>query len=280
MLDVPRAEIERHARRRRLEWIEDESNRNTRFARNFLRHELLPALEERFPSYRATLARSARHLAEAAQLLDELAEIDAQGAGHEGALAARVLSDLEPARARNLLRWFLARRGAAMPGAEHLDEVLRQVAAARNDARIRVEMASHELYCWKGGIHLVPRRPRATPVVREWRRQRRLELPELDGMLVFARGRGGGISLARLAGAKITLRSRVGGERLQPDCRRPRRTVKNLLQEGEIPPWQRARIPLLYCGEELVWAAGLGTDCAWQAQAHEPSLNPRWLAGG
>jgi tRNA(Ile)-lysidine synthase len=52
--------------------------------------------------------------------------------------------------------------------------------------------------------------------------------------------------------------------------------VKNLLQEREIPPWQRARLPLLYCGAALVWAAGLGTDCAWQAQPNEPSLNPHW----
>jgi tRNA(Ile)-lysidine synthase len=277
LLDVPRQEIARYARRRRLKWIEDESNRDTRFARNFVRHELLPALEERFPSYRATLARSARHLAEAARLLDELAEIDAQGAEREGALAARVLRELEPARARNLLRWFLARRGAAMPNAERLEEVLRQIAGAKNDANIKVELAGHELYCWKGLIHLVPKRPPATPVVREWRRQRRLELPELDGVLVLARGRGAGISLRQLKAAPVTLRSRVGGERLQPDCRRPRRTVKNLLQEREIPPWERARLPLLYCGEELVWAAGLGIDCAWQAQAHEPSLNPLWL---
>jgi tRNA(Ile)-lysidine synthase len=280
LLDVPRSEIERYARRRHLEWIEDESNRDTRFARNFLRHELLPVLARRLPSYRATLARSARHLAEAARLLDELAEIDAHGVLREGALAAGGLGDLPPARARNLLRWFLARHGAAMPNAERLNEVLRQIADARNDAKIRVEIAGHELYCWKGGIHLVPGRPPAVPLAREWRHERRLALPELGGTLVFARGRGAGISLKRLDAATVTLRSRVGGERLRPDCRRPRRTVKNLLQEREVPPWLRARIPLLYCGEELVWVAGLGTDCAWQARPQEPSLHPRWLPGG
>jgi tRNA(Ile)-lysidine synthase len=190
------------------------------------------------------------------------------------------LGGLQPARARNLLRWFLARHGAAMPNAERLDEVLRQIADARQDAKIKLEMADHELYCWKNAIHLVPRQPPAVPLVREWRRQRRLALPELGGMLVFAKGRGAGISLKRLNAATVTLRSRVGGERLQPDCRRPRRTVKNLLQERQVPPWLRARIPLLYCGEELVWAAGLGIDCAWQARAHEASLNPCWLTGG
>jgi len=280
LLDVPRVELERYARRRHLKWIEDESNLDTRFARNFLRHELFPALEKRLPSYRATLTRSARHLAEAAQLLDELAELDAQGVLREGALAAGGWSGLPPARARNLLRWFLARHGAAMPSTERLDEALRQIRRARNDAKIKVEIAGHELYCWKGGIHLVPKRPPAVPLVREWRHQLRLALPELGGMLVFAKGRGAGISLERLNAAIVTLRSRVGGERLQPDCRRPRRTVKNLLQEREVPPWLRTRMPLLYCGKELVWVAGLGIDCAWQARAREPSLAPRWLVGG
>ena len=280
LLDIPRAELERYARRRRLKWIEDESNLDTRFARNFLRHELLPALEKRLPSYRATLARSARHLAEAAQLLDELAAIDAHGILREGALAASGLGGLPPGRARNLMRWFLACHGAAMPNAERLDEVLRQIARARNDAKIKVDIAGHELYCWKGDIHIVSKRPPPMPLVRVWRQQGRLAVPELGGMLVFAKGHGAGISLERLNAATVTLRTRVGGERLQPDCRRPRRTVKNLLQEREIPPWLRARIPLLYCGKELVWVAGLGIDCAWQARAREPSLEPRWLAGG
>ena len=279
LLDVPRSEIERYARRRRLEWIEDESNRDTRFARNFLRHELLPLLGKRFPSYRAPLARSARHLAEAAQLLDQLAESDAQGALRAGSLAARPVRDLPRARARNLLRWFLARSGAAMPNAEQLDEVLRQIGGAGKDARIKAEIAGHDLYCWRGRIHLVPQRPTATPPEREWSGQRRLVLPELGGTLMLVRGRGTGISLARLEAAGVTLRTRVGGERLQPECLRPRRTLKNLLQEREIPPWERPRIPLLYCGGELVWAAGLGVDCAWQARPDEPSVDPRWLAG-
>jgi tRNA(Ile)-lysidine synthase len=72
----------------------------------------------------------------------------------------------------------------------------------------------------------------------------------------------------------------VGGEHLQPDCGRRRRTVKNLLQEREVPPWERARLPLLYCGDELVWVAGLGTACAWQARADEPSLDPQWRPKG
>jgi len=279
LLDVSRSEIERYARQRKLSWVEDESNRDTRFARNFVRHELLPVLAGRFPSYRETLARSARHLGEAARLLDELAEIDAAQACREGVLAAAVLRACSPARARNLLRWFLGRCGVAMPNTGRLDETLRQIVAAKEDARVKVDLAGHDLYRWKGGLHLVPRRESATPFVRPWRNERRLSLPELGGVLRMARGTGPGIGLAKLKEHAVVVRARTGGERLQPDCSRPRRTLKNLFQERGVPPWVRDRVPLLFCGADLVWVPGIGVDCAYRAAPREPSLKPAWLPG-
>ena len=279
LLDVPRAAIEAYARERKLSWVEDESNRDTRFARNFVRHELLPVLAGRFPSYRETLARSARHLGEAARLLDELAEIDAAQACREGVLAAAVLRVCSPARARNLLRWFLGRCGVAMPNTGRLDETLRQIVAAKEDARVKVDLAGHDLYRWKGGLHLVPRRESATPFVRPWRNERRLSLPELGGVLRMARGTGPGIGLAKLKEHAVVVRARTGGERLQPDCSRPRRTLKNLFQERGVPPWVRDRVPLLFCGADLVWVPGIGVDCAYRAAPREPSLKPAWLPG-
>jgi tRNA(Ile)-lysidine synthase len=77
LLEVPRSEIEAYARQRKLKWIEDDSNADLGFDRNFLRHRVLPVIAQRYPSYRKTLARASRNLAEAAQLLDELAAADA-----------------------------------------------------------------------------------------------------------------------------------------------------------------------------------------------------------
>jgi tRNA(Ile)-lysidine synthase len=76
----------------------------------------------------------------------------------------------------------------------------------------------------------------------------------------------------------VTIRPRRGGERLQPDCRRPRRSLKNLLQEAKVPPWQRERLPLMFCGEDLVWVPGVGVDCAYQAGRDQPALRPEWAA--
>jgi tRNA(Ile)-lysidine synthase len=101
-------------------------------------------------------------------------------------------------------------------------------------------------------------------------------LPELGGVLVMDRAHGAGMSVARLRERPVTIRMRRGGERLQPDPRRPRRSLKNLLQEARVPPWQRERLPLIFCGDELVWAAGIGADCAYSATSGEPALRPEW----
>src|SRR5688572_15578035 len=118
LLDVPRSEIERYARRRKLGWIDDESNIDTAFDRNFLRHQVIPVIAQRYSSYRTTLARASRNLAEAAQLLDELAASDIALTGTGIAISG--LRRLSAARAKNALRYFLASERMPMPNAARL----------------------------------------------------------------------------------------------------------------------------------------------------------------
>ena len=277
LLDVTRQEILEYAKKRKLKWVEDESNQNIYFQRNFIRHEVLPAIARRFPTYRTTVARSARHLAEAARLLDELAAADGAGYMNDGAVNVAALRRLTPARARNLLRYFLAVYGISMPGTERLEEALRQALHARQDARVRVDLGGFELHRFLGRLHVAPRLPAVRKeYTRRWRGERTLALPDLGGVLAMTRSRGQGVSLERLRGGAVTIRVRRGGERLQPDCRRPRRSLKNLLQEQKVPPWQRGRLPLIFCGEDLVWTAGVGVDCKYQAAGGEPAIRPLW----
>jgi len=276
-LDVTRAEILEYARERRLEWIEDDSNANLDFRRNFLRHEVLPLIDRRFPSYRTTVARSARHLAEANAVLDELAAQDAANGFDGTTLAVAALRALSAARARNVLRFFLARRGVTMPNAERLEEALRQALTARQDARVAVQLDGGVLRRYAGRLHVVPPgRPPAGDFVRRWHGERKVALAALGGILSFHRTRAQGISMARLQAGPVTIRLRRGGERLQPDARRPRRSLKNLLQEARIAPWQRDSLPLIYCGKRLAWAAGVGVDSEFQAGPGEAALRPEW----
>jgi tRNA(Ile)-lysidine synthase len=279
LLDVPRARIEAYARLRKLEWIEDESNSDTYYPRNFLRHEVLPVISRRFPSYRTTLARAARNLAEAAQLLDDLAVHDGAGYLGEASLQITGLRTRSRIRAKNLLRYFLALRGAVMPNAERLDEALRQSLNAKDDAQVCIDLGDCELRRFAGALHVVGKQPGVSAdFARAWRGERELALPELNGVLRMDQARGAGISRAKLQSRPVTIRVRSGGERLQPDRARPRRSVKNLLQEFCVPPWLRDRLPFIYCGEQLVWIPGIGIDCGFQGQAGEPSVVPVWRA--
>ena len=281
LLGFTRAEIEQYGAARALSWVEDESNNDPYYLRNFLRIDIMPRLEARAPDYRKTLSRAAGHMAEAAQLLDMLARIDGAGAHGDATLAVALLQNLPAVRARNLLRYFLATQQVAMPGARRLDEALRQVTTAKIDARVCIGLGEHSLRRFSGALHVVTaQRSIAKEFSRRWREERRLVIPELHAALEMRRKRGAGIDLEKLLANPVTLRLRRGGEKLQPDAARPRRHVKDLFQEQGMPPWRRERLPYLWSGERLVWVAGLGIDCAFHAAAGRAGVTPRWVESG
>jgi tRNA(Ile)-lysidine synthase len=98
----------------------------------------------------------------------------------------------------------------------------------------------------------------------------------LKGELFFKRARGKGIAFDSSAKKLFTIRLRTGGERLQPDARRPRRTLKNLFQEAGVPSWERERLPMLFCGDDLVWVPGLGIDARYQVDEKAQGVVPEW----
>jgi tRNA(Ile)-lysidine synthase len=117
----------------------------------------------------------------------------------------------------------------------------------------------------------VPARFRAQwPGGRTWR------IPELGGVLRFRRTTGRGLAVAAVRTGGLEARLRRGGERLRTDARRPRRTLKALLQESGVPPWERERLPLLYCGGELAWVAGIGVAAPVRARPGEAGFEPVW----
>ncbi|BBP03475.1 tRNA(Ile)-lysidine synthase [Sulfuriferula plumbiphila] len=277
LLDIDRSVIETWARQHALQWVEDESNQDTHFNRNFLRRTVLPLLGGRFPAWRASLARSAQNLAEAADLLDQLAALDATDAIQPQRLDCARLAALPPPRARNLLRHFLALNHIPMPSQARLAAMLGQLTHAGADSQPCIRHANWELHRYQGWAHLAARLPSPDPGLHwHWQGEAQLALDQLGASLGFTHVTGQGLDRAKLGHAPVTIRLRQGGERFRPDCRRPRRSLKNLLQESAIPPWQRDRLPLLYCGATLVWVAAIGVDCAWQAPAGAAGIQPEW----
>jgi tRNA(Ile)-lysidine synthase len=273
LLHVSRDEILAYAAAHQLHWMEDESNADDSYPRNYLRHRVFPLLGEKFPAYRNTLARSAVHFAEASTLLDELAEQDAAGAINGNTLSIAALQGVSPARAKNLLRYFLHGAGVQMPQTVQLDDMLKQLCGAREDAAVCVAYGDIEVRRYRGKVYVLHALGEFDrELVLAWDGGHKLAWPALNTRLDFRRVRGQGISLAKLQHAPVTLRLRRGGEtlRIHPDA--GSRTLKNLLQENHIPPWYRDRLPLLYCGDELVCVPGVAISASYLADHGEAAV--------
>jgi len=276
-LGVARAALEAYARERALEWVEDESNADERYARNLVRRRVMPLLARVNPAAPANLARSAAHLAEAQELTRALAALDAREAMRAGRLSAAALARLAPARAGNLLRWTIAEAGLGAPDAARLDEILRQLVGARVDAKVRIALDGAEIRRYRDAVWLVPAQAAPPAAFRaRWDGRPTWPLPELGGTLRFKATTGVGVAARALDGRPLEVRLRAGGERFQPDGRRPRRMLKTLLQESGIPPWERERLPLLYCGEKLVAVPGIGVAAGAAAAPGEPAWTVSW----
>ena len=162
MLSVERQAIIAYATANGLAWIEDESNSDTRFSRNYLRHAALRELEQRFPGGTANLAAAAARFSEAGDLLDDLARLDLQGAEPSFPINVSLLKTLTEPRARNLLRYLLNRHRIGIPSEERLREALRQLLHAAPDRHPTVVFGNWRLARCRGRV-LVESPPNQDP---------------------------------------------------------------------------------------------------------------------
>ena len=272
-LAIARSRLAAHARARHLTWIEDESNAALVHDRNYLRHEIAPRLEARFPAWRENTARLGRHAAQAAELLDELARID--GAEHEPESLA-LDRKLTAARRANALRAFLARQGRAMPSEARLAEIARQLYGARPDARVRIDHDGISLVRHRGRVILESGLAQLAPWSVAWHGERDVDLGGARGKVHFEPATGAGLGVEAIAAGSWHFGPRGGGERLRPAAGKRSRTLKNLLQEAAIPAWHREKLPLLFDGERLVWAPGIGMDADYACAPGAKGLLPAW----
>ncbi len=278
LLEVSRSSIETYAAQHCLNWIVDESNDSITFNRNFLRHEILPVLGERYPNYAKILRRTSQHMAEAALLLDELAELDARYCVESGKLKIAPMRALSDSRAKNLLRYILRQHHAKLPSAVKLDDILNQLLSAKGDSRLHIVFGYTEIRAYRGAVYISPvRKVPRNDLQYEWQGESVLDLKELGGALRFTFVNGQGLSVQKLTCAPVIIKLRQGGERFMPHCDRPRRSLKNLLQEAAIPPWRRHTLPLLFSGGNLAWVPGIGVDCEFQTMPGEAGIVPEWL---
>ena len=275
-LAVPRAKIEAYVQARGLAHVDDDSNASRKHRRNALRHDVLSAFAATFPGYPATIARAAGHQAEAAQLADDLAALDAAPLLRAGMLDSAGLAALSPHRARNLLRHFLRLHGLAAASSARLAAMLDQLSNAREDARVRLLHEGVELGIHRGRIVVhAPAEPRSC---RAWNGEPVLTLGH--GSLVFTPVVGEGVARDSLLGRSVTVRTRMGGERIRLALGRPRRTLKSLLREAGVPEWERQMLPLLFCDDALAAVPGIGVDVAFATASGAAGICLHWQREG
>lgn len=264
LLGCSRRELEDAAAKLGLDSVADESNADTRYRRNAIRHEIVPAIAKHFPGCAATLARSSLHWQAAQQLLDDLAEMDEAHCAEGDALHVGRLSALSVERLDNLLRYWLLRQGAPQsPGTAQLAQLRQQMLHARSDAHPSVELCGLSIERHGGLLVAEPVRHGDPPdfaIGIRWQGESEIVVPQWQGTLLFERSAGPGLCPERLHAHSLLVMPRSGGERLKPDAQRPSRTLKNLYQEAGVPAQQRPWLPLVYLDGALVYAAGLGME--------------------
>jgi tRNA(Ile)-lysidine synthase len=279
MLAVTRESLHDYALRYGLSWVEDPSNADTAYDRNFLRQRILPLLQERWPAVSASLSRSAVHCAEAAELLESLGVQDLhEVAGTQPkALSLTHMAALPVKRQRNVLRLWIREAAGMPPSTAVLARIQNDIPGSRPDAEPCVRWGQHEVRRYRDNLFLLRQSPEPDRNrVVGWNMTEPLSLPDAGGVLSVSQQTGQGIRKTAIADAGVQVAWRHGGERCHPAGRGHHHSLKKLYQEQGIPPWERARIPLIYIGDEIAAVAGLWVCEPFQAGPKESGLLINW----
>ncbi len=268
LLELSRVQLEAYVAAQGLRCIDDPSNQDRSLDRNFLRGEVLPLVEQRWPGYRKTVTRASEHLTRAAGVLEQAVEVPEtcfSALGDPG-LPLGFLAETDDAGAVQVIRGWLRLCSLQAPDQSVVEEFLRQLRKAGRSARPMLNTGSFRLQRYRDAIYLLP------PAAGNLDQTMTLapgEVVDIEGVgrLALRRCDPPGIWLA--ADEELELRWRGGGERARPAGRRRNADLKKWQQEEVIPPWWRDRMPLLYLENQLLAVGGL-----W------PCQSSRWGEAG
>ncbi len=277
LLNFSRAELEEYAHTQDLSWVNDESNADDHYDRNYLRNQVMPLLRERWPAFAGKWQQTAELCATNESLIEELAAQDLVLADFKSTLVGTSISlayveSLSVSRRHNLIRTWLRGQGLSTPEQQHLQQIEQQIIGGRQDAQTQVTWGDVSLRVYRQRIYALPL----------------LDLPLVpDYPLVFAPriALPGGFQFAfehlesidkpllNPTLPNLHLRFRQGGERCRPIGRAHSQTLKRLLQDYDVEPWLRERLPLVYSNDDLVAAADLWVCEGFQAEGAGFRLN-------
>ncbi len=277
LLGYTRDELAGYALENRLVWHDDESNRDTAYDRNYLRHEVLPNIEKKWPAYRNTINRLIGHQQEYKVLLDQLARDDLQRALWKGSmnLGITVLKTLDAARQKNLIFYWLDTLRLAAPSCKHITNILAELINTDTDKSPCVNWPGVEVRRYRDLLYAFkPLKRHDNKQEYHWDLHKPMSIS--GETLMASPATGSGVSKAAVENTDLTVRYRRGGEKIYLATSSCSKSVKRLFQEKGVLPWYRDRVPLIYINDQLAVIPGFCVDKKYAAAEQEPSWNVVW----
>lgn len=277
LLGFTRDDLHSYAKKHQLRWVEDPSNQNNRFDRNFLRNQVLPVLRQRWPGMDKSISRSARHAASAATMLDEMGLSDllyCKASYNQffppgiAVLRADQLAGLSPAHQLNAMRCWIRINGIDVPGDERLQSARKLLDESPEKGSVLWQQGAFRLY--NNFLWLCNSPDVVLPAneMLHWNPESPLHINKQQLELRASRLPGQGIALSVVEGFELQVRFRQGGEICRMPGEHGSKPLKKLLQDLAVPPWLRASIPLIYLHEDLIAVSSL-----WSNPHYIPAAN-------
>ncbi len=238
LLKVSQDAIETYIKKYQLKHIEDKSNQDIAFSRNFLRHEIIPELSKHWPQVSETLANSAENFAEAQLLLEELAQLDYQDAVDQKKLDISKLKTLSSERQTNLLRYWFSKFNIKMPSRVLLQEIKSQFLNTQSDINPSIDIGTYQLRRYKNHIYLLSDSLQSFNPSQEWQWTLTNDFNETNTKAILAKDV---LELwPELRGQQVIVRYRAEGDKFYHPNKEHGQTLKNYFQENDVPSWLRA----------------------------------------
>jgi tRNA(Ile)-lysidine synthase len=252
LLNVSRQAIRHYAESHALSWVEDPSNLHDDYDRNYLRNTVVPLIKQRWPACDKTVARSARHCAEAQAVMSVIADDLFHAVFNEAdkTLSISRLKQLNRHKQQLVIRHWFQALGLKMPGQGFVERILTQVVAASRESHPVLSGQGHDIRRYRDKLYCLKHAPKATLQDIDWPAGQAL-LKLTDDQYLLCQPSSAGIACERWRRARVVVRFRRGGEKILLPGREGHHALKNLFQEAGIPPWERQGMPLVYLDDQL-----------------------------
>jgi len=255
LLAFDRNSLLRYAEKQELTWVDDPSNASDQFDRNYLRHKVLPHIEQRWPGYKQTINRFTQNLSDVNKIIHKSTQEDYTTAFSENdsSLDLLAMANLTIERQSLLLRFWIKELGCKVPNQKHLQQIL-NIVNARHDANPQVCWGDVQIRRYRGKLFLFSCDDTFITQEYNWDLLEPLHIPGV-GTLDVVHVVGSGIKKDYFQSG-VNVKFRMGGEVCRPHKRSHTHTLKKLLQENAIPPWQREKLPLIVIHNEIAAVVG------------------------